>query len=55
MNRWHRHELMAMAQQVAALNRLAAEYEQDLLRERDRCAHGAEAPAARRPRQRRRR
>ena len=55
MNRRHRHELIAMALQVATLNRLAAEYERDLLREREGCAHGAEVPAARRPRQRRRR
>jgi hypothetical protein len=53
MNRQHRFQLMAVAQRVAEVNRLAAEYERELLRDRDGCA--GEAEAAPLPRQRRRR
>ena len=55
MNRQRRLQLIAMAQRVTEVNRLAAEYERELLRERQGSARGAEAPCVRRPRQRRHR
>jgi hypothetical protein len=53
MTRQHRFQLMAVAQRVAEINRLAAQYERDLLRDRDGCAGETEAVPS--PRQRRRR
>jgi hypothetical protein len=53
MNRQHRLQLIAMAQRVTEVSRLCAEYEREVLREREGAARGTEAPPAPRPRVRR--
>jgi hypothetical protein len=52
MNRQRRLHLMAVAERAAEVNRLVAEYERELLRDRDGRADEAEAPPSCRRRRR---
>jgi hypothetical protein len=52
MNRRYRFQRMAMAQRAAEVNRMVAEYERELLRERNRSKREAEDRAAPPPRKR---